>query len=380
MASNSVGRWIRSRRLLSFVKSPEFRAEKTSYSSQQCLLHSSSKSMNEESNDLSNQKEATTESEDFRVYQIEGLKKAPSAKRAEQWSKRAPPPRYHSMPIDQDWTNVWPTATTFKWSAIPFPVRQGYVENSSENESVIPSKYANLELMKGPNFLHLTPGHVKKHCKAIKHFCTKWPEGLQTEEDCHKHFPLESITADYVFAGPTLTDDRARKACIKFKLSDLDLDYHAKDKFIRLVGDRYDSATDEVTFESDRCPLKSQNLEYVKFLLTAVYFESWKIEEWEQRKELSDMEKYNWDINKSSKTCLSLLKTIKEIDNASGNETSKLKYLPEDVQDSSSVYDLSEIHQYKTAVEELVNDGENVETLTSYKLAVEKLLNLKTDV
>lgn len=32
------------------------------------------------------------------------------------------------MPIDQDWTKVWPSAHTFKWSAVPFPVRQGYVE------------------------------------------------------------------------------------------------------------------------------------------------------------------------------------------------------------------------------------------------------------
>jgi len=32
------------------------------------------------------------------------------------------------MPIHQDWTNVWPSAHTFKWSAVPFPVRQGYVE------------------------------------------------------------------------------------------------------------------------------------------------------------------------------------------------------------------------------------------------------------
>jgi len=32
------------------------------------------------------------------------------------------------MPIDQDWTNVWPSAHTFKWSVVPLPVRQGYVE------------------------------------------------------------------------------------------------------------------------------------------------------------------------------------------------------------------------------------------------------------
>ena len=34
------------------------------------------------------------------------------------------------MPVDQDWTNVWPTAATFKWSAVPFPVRQGFIKVS----------------------------------------------------------------------------------------------------------------------------------------------------------------------------------------------------------------------------------------------------------
>jgi len=38
----------------------------------------------------------------------------------------------------------------------------------SENEGIPPEKYANAELMKIPNFLHLTPAHVKKHCEAIK--------------------------------------------------------------------------------------------------------------------------------------------------------------------------------------------------------------------
>ena len=32
----------------------------------------------------------------------------------------------------------------------------------------MPSKYANAELMKIPNFLHLTPVHIKKHCAALK--------------------------------------------------------------------------------------------------------------------------------------------------------------------------------------------------------------------
>ena len=37
-------------------------------------------------------------------------------------------PRYMKMGTDQEWTNVWPTAHTFKWSVVPFPVRQGAIK------------------------------------------------------------------------------------------------------------------------------------------------------------------------------------------------------------------------------------------------------------
>lgn len=66
--------------------------------------------------------------EEFRVYEIEGLKKVDTDKMVKKQVKKSAPPRFTSMPIDQDWTNVWPTASTFKWSVVPFPVRQGYVK------------------------------------------------------------------------------------------------------------------------------------------------------------------------------------------------------------------------------------------------------------
>uniref|UniRef100_A0A0B7AXU3 Small ribosomal subunit protein mS35 mitochondrial conserved domain-containing protein n=1 Tax=Arion vulgaris TaxID=1028688 RepID=A0A0B7AXU3_9EUPU len=284
------------------------------------------------------------------------------------------------MPTDQDWTNVWPSASTFKWSVVPFPVRQGYVKNAAENEGVIPSKYANLELMKGPNFLHLTPAHIKKHCAVLKQFCTKWPEGLETYERSRHHFPLETTTCDYLFSAPSIRDDRARIATLKFHLSDLTLDYHAKDKFIRLVGRRYDKETDMVVFESDRCPLKSQNLEFLKFVLTAVFFESWKKESWEDLKELVDMENYFWDINVSKKTCLTLLKTIKAIDDVSSSEEGRLSYLPTDVSDDEALCCLPEVVKYKVAVEELINEGENIETINKYKNTVKELLNIQSKI
>ena len=56
---------------------------------------------------------------------------------------------------------------------------------------VVPSKHGNTELLKIPNFLHLTPPVVKKHCEAIKKFCTPWPAALHTDEDVDKHFPLQ---------------------------------------------------------------------------------------------------------------------------------------------------------------------------------------------
>lgn len=38
------------------------------------------------------------------------------------------PPRYLQMKQDQDWTSVWPTAASFKWSVVPLPLRQGFAE------------------------------------------------------------------------------------------------------------------------------------------------------------------------------------------------------------------------------------------------------------
>lgn len=190
--------------------------------------------------------------------------------------------RYHKMSVDQTWNNVWPTASMFKQSAIPFAVRQGFVKNSSENDGLPPEKYGNTELMKIPNFLHLTPPQIKIHCEAIKKFCTKWPKELQTDEDCEKNFPIEITTGNYIYDGPNIRDDRARTVTLNIKLSALNLDKRAQSKFKQLVGDRYDSKTDILTLESSRCPFRHQNEDYVKYLLTTLYFESKKIEEWEK--------------------------------------------------------------------------------------------------
>lgn len=64
------------------------------------------------------------------------------------------------MPVDQDWGNVWPGPKTFHPASVPLPLRQGFVPKGQAP----PGKFGNAELMKIPNFLHLTPPVIKRQC------------------------------------------------------------------------------------------------------------------------------------------------------------------------------------------------------------------------
>lgn len=205
----------------------------------------------------------------FRVLELYPQRKIMQEKRKPREIK-VPPPRTTAMPVDQDWPSVWPGARTFHPASVPLPVRQGYTEKGAP-----PSKYANAELMKIPNFLHLTPPAIQRHCEALKQFCTEWPIGLETEEKCTKHFPVEIISSDYCYSSPTIREPLARIVNLQIKLSSLRLDTHAKDKLLRLLGNKYNPETDIITITADRCPTRKQNLEYARYLLTAVYHESW---------------------------------------------------------------------------------------------------------
>jgi len=154
-----------------------------------------------------------------------------------------PLPRSVKMDPDQDWTNVWPTGATFRHSVAPFPLRMGVSANSSENDGISPDKSVNVELLKISNFLHLTPGHVEKHCRALQPFCSDWPEGLDTEEDFDRHFPVEVTTQDFVYSW-SLRDERAKINTVKVKVSSLHLDEHGRDKLVRLAEGRLTHAPD----------------------------------------------------------------------------------------------------------------------------------------
>jgi len=320
--------------------------------------------------------------EEFRVLVIPGHTKVPEKKRETHMTRReVMPARYKSMKLGEDWTNVWPASHTFKWSVVPFPVRQGNIEKS-ENDGIPPSKYGNAELMKIPNFLHLTPNHVKKHCAALKSLCSDWPVELHTDEDCEKHFPVEVTTRDYLVDSVSVRDARARPVTIRVKLSSLKLDYHARDKLTRLAGNRYDIKTDTLTLETDRCPLKKQNYDHAMYLLTVLYMESWKTESWESEKTLGDMEKYFWDLNSSRTVIVRTLKTMRE-KSSQLKDASKLaeclKALAESPTDDQIV-SLSPVKDYKDSVTELMNEEEDIKSVDRYKTAVKRLLFKESQV
>ncbi|KAJ8706613.1 hypothetical protein PYW07_012691 [Mythimna separata] len=300
------------------------------------------------------------EEEEFRVLDI--LKKRERFQRRVVRRTDIQPDRADRMATDQNWGNVWPGPKTFHPSSVPLPLRQGYVPKGQAP----PGKKANAELMKIPNFLHLTPPVVKSQCEAIKQFCTEWPSLLNSEEAIEKHYPVEVITSDYCHASPTIRNPLARIVTLRIKLSTLNLDKHSKDKFIRLVGDRYDSTTDLVTITADRCPARAQNLDYVNYLLTACYHEAWNVEEWEKDKTEDDMEYYDWNNNTSKKALVNWHLQTK-------NENRTLN------DDEYKAFDTSEIpyaEEYKNAVSSWFNDGESDATVKNYGEVVRKLFGL----
>ncbi|XP_039210503.1 28S ribosomal protein S35, mitochondrial [Crotalus tigris] len=289
-----------------------------------------------------------------------GPKESPAERRAQKELIYGNSQRSEKMDPDQDWTSVYPTAASFKPSAVPLPIRMGYPVRGG----VAPAKEGNLELLKIPNFLHLTPVAIKKHCAALKDFCTEWPSALDSDEKCLQHFPIEISTTDYVSAGPSLRNPKARVVTLKVKLSSLNLDDHARKKFIKLVGERYCRDTDSVTITTDRCPFRKQNYDYAMYLLTVLFHESWKIEPWEKEITEADMLEYVWENSASEKNALRTLLQIRAAEKS--EEISREELLASEV-----------MQDYKKSMVLLKNEGETEKNLLEYKNSVKRLLNIQ---
>lgn len=304
--------------------------------------------------------------EEFRVLELYPMKKMEKKSgRRSRFTDFIQPPREKNMSADQDWPSVWPTAKCFRPSVVPLPIYQGY-----DQKRAPPHKYANAELMKIPNFLHLTPLAIKRHCEAIKKFCNEFPAALKTDEDCDEHFPVEIISSDYCHSAPVILDERSRIVTLKVKLSSLNLDYHGRDKLIRLAGsERYNKFTDMLTIVADRCPLRKQNYDYLIYLLTALHHESSVKELWEHEKTEADMEKFFFEDSRIEKCAIKTLVKVK----SSSVESSDKAISEDDVKKSK------EITEYGENVTALINEGESSKNMLNYKDSVLRILNLKSN-
>ncbi|KAG8520266.1 28S ribosomal protein S35, mitochondrial [Galemys pyrenaicus] len=99
------------------------------------------------------------------------------------------------------------------------------------------------------------------------------------------------------------------------------------------------------------------------YLLTVLYHESWKVEEWEKNKTEADMEEYTWDNRSSEKNVLETLLQIRAAE----------KHLEVG---KEALLGTKEVENYKKSVVSLKNEGENENTLSQYKESVKRLLNL----
>ena len=119
---------------------------------------------------------------------------------------------------------------------------------------------------------------------------------------------------DYLHQGTSLRDPRARVNTIEVKLSSFDFDEHAKDKFRHLAGNRYNQETDTLTLVTDRCHTRKQNREYADYLLTALYYESKKLEPWEEQKIRDDNIKVEFHGSRVEKRIIDIVEKAAKSD------------------------------------------------------------------
>ncbi|KAL3986348.1 Mitochondrial ribosomal subunit family protein [Acanthocheilonema viteae] len=270
-------------------------------------------------------------------------------------------PRKEEMSVEQDWPSVWPTARSFRSSVVPLPVRMG-ARRHPERRAPFKTE-GNLELVKIPNFLHLTPAAIERHCNAIKKFCTKWPEKLD-KKACQKFFPLTVSYCDYVHQGNSLRDMRSRVIIVHLKLSALHLNEHALDKLIRLAGDRYNPENDILTIVTDRCFTRKQNYDYAMYLLIALYSESSKVEDWEVKK-FEDIRLISRTTDfKGSKMENDLQHLLINMKDEQSNETITRQKI-----------DLK-LEEFSKSWEKYRNNKETFETVRSYAESIKKLLGI----
>ncbi|MEN2498996.1 MAG: 28S ribosomal protein S35, mitochondrial, partial [Marteilia pararefringens] len=218
-----------------------------------------------------------------------------------------------SYDSSHNWADTWPNSSTYNHSICPLPLYQGYrVGMHNKLRKVAPPPaYGNLELMKIPNFLHLTPDHIKRHCEALKSLCTYLPKNSdphtnqvtsdEVKQLLNDELPVELTSQDILYDSADFYHEISRRVRLTICVDRFNFNDSEKSKFVKLVGDRYDSETGVFTIEAEKCPTRQQNYDYAMYLLKVVYHECKKIAEWEKddKKDLEDLDRFDWHKSQS---------------------------------------------------------------------------------
>uniref|UniRef100_A0A671MJU5 Uncharacterized protein n=1 Tax=Sinocyclocheilus anshuiensis TaxID=1608454 RepID=A0A671MJU5_9TELE len=177
-----------------------------------------------------------------------------------------------------------------------------------------------------PNFLHLTPVAIKKHCAQD-------PDHPVSAYCLTIHYSSCILNRDAVLMNQTLSLIKKRFLSLQVKLSSLNLDDHARKKMLKLSEERYCKDTDTLTTTTDRCVIR-------------IY----------QEKTCADMEEYEWEDVLEALLRMRPLGARAEVE-----EGTREQLLGQ---------------EYRDTVLRLKNDGETEENLQKYKEAVKKLFNI----
>ncbi|CAH8603964.1 unnamed protein product [Heterobilharzia americana] len=306
--------------------------------------------------------QSNSSSKKFLPLEIRGLTNFALKDYEQQTKMEKPLNMYERFPNVLNWTNIWPAAATFHHSVIPFNVRQGHCKNLVENKGIPPGKYANVELMKIPNFLHLTVPHIKKHCDSLRKYCTVWPSGLDSDEKIEKYYPLEVVSHSYVFTSTNIRDPRSRMVTLQIRLSSLSLDEHAKRKLLRLATGpgpgrntaSYDWNTDILKLTTGRCPTSKQNTEFLMYLLSVLTLESKKTEKWEVDNPEYDWLQFDWNRSESRRRLFNLL-SVSDNEQGYGNRKTTEEKPVSELESHPSVVQYREALQTIWAKNDILN-------------------------
>lgn len=176
--------------------------------------------------------------------------------------------------LDEEWTDVWPVKRVFDHHVVHLPIRAGPPTYRNEPH---PDSISNQELLKIPNFLHLTPKHIEKHIEALRPLCTRWPTNLSSDTR-----PLFFKTHTYLRAGASSLHPYSHVVELSFHADSIPLFREKRQKLLEIVKDRYDEKTEMITLKSDTLPSRKMNKDHLVYQLLAIYFELGKTEDWEK--------------------------------------------------------------------------------------------------